>query len=111
MVSLYDAHEAAGFTVLAFPCRQFGGQEKKTEPEIRAFVDKYGVRFPMFAPVDVNGSKAHPLFGQLLNPSSNISWNFAGKFLTDKQGRLVKRYDARTPTETIDADIRALLAA
>jgi len=96
--------------VLAFPSRQFGGQELRTDADIRSFVDKYGVRFPMFAPVDVNGSKAHPLF-KYLCPAGDISWNFAGQFLVGKDGRLARRYDSRTPPATIDADIRALLAA
>lgn len=98
------------FTVLAFPCRQFGNQELKTEPEIRKFVDGYGVRFPMFSPVDVNGAGAHPVF-KVLNAQSNINWNFAGYFLTDKEGRLAKRYDSYTPNATIEADIRELMAA
>ncbi|KAJ1628787.1 thioredoxin-like protein [Pavlovales sp. CCMP2436] len=88
----------------------FGNQELKTDELIRGFVDKYGVKFPMFAPVEVNGKGAHPLW-KFINPESNISWNFAGKFLLDQSGQVVKRYTSSTPTATIEADVRALLAA
>lgn len=94
---------------MAFPCRQFGGQELRTDADIRAFVDKYGVRFSVFAPVDVNGLDAHPVF-KILNPESSIGWNFDGKFLVDQSGKLVKRYSSRTSVAVIEADVRALLA-
>lgn len=106
---MYNSLSSAGLTVLAFPCHQFGGQELKSEPAIRTFVDKYGVKFPMFAPVDVNGPGAHPLF-KLINPNSDVGWNFAGKWLIDKEGAVVKRYNGSASWSTIEADARALLA-
>lgn len=107
---MYDSLSSAGLTVLAFPCHQFGAQELKSDEAIRTFVDKHGVRFPMFAPVDVNGPAAHPLF-KLINPASDVGWNFAGKWLIDKQGVVAKRYDNSAPWSAIEADARALLAA
>jgi len=107
-VALYDKLESKGFAVLAFPCYQFGNQEYAQDAQIRAFVNKYNVRFPMFAPVDVNGPNAHPLF-KFLNPTSTVSWNFDGQWLVDQEGRPVQRYGSRTKAEQIEADVLALL--
>ena len=79
--SLYEKHAASGFEVLAFPCNQFGAQEPGSDAEIKAFTDGYGVTFPLFAKIDVNGPNAHPLYvhlkkqkGELLG--DDIKWNF-----------------------------------
>jgi len=98
LVSLHEKYgaEAGGFTVLAFPCNQFGSQEPGSAEEIRKFVDKFNVKFDMFEKCDVNGDHAHPLWvylkekqGGLLG--SSIKWNFT-KFLINKQGEPVARF-------------------
>lgn len=104
-----------GFQVLAFPCNQFGAQEKGDDDTIRQFCDlNFNISFPLFAKIEVNGSGAHPLYqwlkkekGGLLG--SNIKWNFT-KFLVDGQGRVVKRYSPTTTPKQIRRDIEKLLA-
>jgi len=100
--------------VLAFPCNQFGGQEPGTSEEIREFAGKYGVTFPMFGKIDVNGPNTHPLYaylkkeqGELLG--SDIKWNYA-KFLIDANGKPVKRYGPPSEPNSIEKDITELLA-
>ena len=105
-----------GFNVVGFPCNQFGAQEPGDETEIASFCDRsFGVTFPMFAKVDVNGSDTHPLFEWLKREKSGllggaIKWNFT-KFLVDSEGRVVGRYSPTTEPEDIKADIEAALAA
>jgi glutathione peroxidase len=101
--------------VLGFPCDQFGHQEPGDENEIKKFCAlNYGVSFPMFAKVDVNGDAAHPLFKHLKNEapgllgSRSIKWNFT-KFLVDKSGNVVKRYGSRDKPESLVKDIEKLL--
>ena len=101
--------------VLAFPCNQFGGQESGSEEEIRAFADGYGVTFPMFAKVDVNGFNQHPVWKHLKSEQgelfgSDVKWNF-GKFLIDPSGNVVKRYGPQVGPASIEDDIVALLPA
>jgi glutathione peroxidase len=100
--ALYRAYKDRGFEVLAFPCNQFGGQEPGNPEEIGAFCEKnYGVSFPVFAKVDVNGPGAHPLFNFLKRErpgflgSERIKWNFT-KFLIDRKGRVLRRYGPST---------------
>lgn len=100
---LHEKYE--GLSVLGFPCNQFGAQEPGTEAEIQAFcTSKYGVRFPMFAKIDVNGDRAHPLYQWLTAESTEpegkgpVQWNF-GKFLIGKDGRVLARF---SPTVTPD---------
>ena len=104
-----------GFTVLGFPCNQFGGQEPGDEAEIGAFCRlNYAVSFPLFSRIEVNGEGAHPLFRHLkaqapgLLGTQAIKWNFT-KFLVDRQGRAVKRYAPATKPEELRRDIEALL--
>jgi glutathione peroxidase len=103
-----------GFSVLGFPCNQFGGQEPGTAQEIATFCSqKYDVTFPMFAKIDVNGSHAHPLFNHLKNAKSgllgaSIKWNFT-KFLVDRSGKVVGRYAPTATPEGIRKEIEALL--
>lgn len=99
--------------MLAFPCNQFGAQEPGTAAEIREFVSKYGITFPIFGKVDVNGPNTHPLFkylkeeqGELLG--RDIKWNFA-KFLVDVDGKAVKRYPPTSSPSSIEGDIIELL--
>lgn len=112
---LYRRHHAQGFSVLGFPCDQFGHQEPGSEAEIAQFCStKYDVTFPMFAKVEVNGAAAHPLFQFLksarrgLLGSRAIKWNFT-KFLIDRAGQVVDRYSALTAPERIERDLLALL--
>jgi len=107
---LYTKYHDKGFEVLGFPCDQFGHQEPGSDEEIKAFCDlNYGVTFPLFSKIEVNGSGAHPLYkwlksekGGLLGDS--IKWNFT-KFLVDKQGTVVGRFAPTTTPEKIASDI------
>lgn len=103
--------------VLAFPCNQFGNQESGTNEEIKEFVKKFNVQFPMFDKVDVNGSNAHPLWKfltlsiseQMLMINYNrILWNFA-KFLVDQNGVPVKRFGSKTNPLSFEEEIVKLL--
>jgi len=107
---LYDRFRDRGFEVLGFPCNQFGGQEPGTHEEIRAFCTRnYGVTFPMFAKVEVRGEGAHPLFKHLTGGDDElIPWNFT-KFLVDRDGRLVRRYEPKMTPDQLAGDIEALL--
>jgi glutathione peroxidase len=112
--ALYDAYREQGLEVLGFPCNQFAGQEPGTPEEIAQFCDvNYGVTFPLFTKVDVNGPHTHPLYQHLKaeapeSQHQDIEWNFA-KFLVDRNGNVVKRYDPQTPPEALRADIEHLL--
>jgi glutathione peroxidase len=104
-----------GFSVLGFPSNQFGAQEPGTEDQIARFCEtNYGVTFPMFAKVDVNGERTHPLFKHLTSARAGllgteaIKWNFT-KFLVDREGNVVARYGSSTRPEALEAPIRALL--
>lgn len=111
---LYDKHKDAGFVVLGFPCNQFAGQEPGGSGEIEQFCKvNYGVTFPMFAKVDVNGDNAHPLFKFLVDRLPGvlgraIKWNFT-KFLIGKDGVPLKRYAPTTPPDKIEPDVARLL--
>ena len=111
---LYDKYKDQGFIVLGFPCNQFGSQEPGDNKNIRNFCQlNYGVTFPMFAKINVNGDKAHPLFQYLRETKSgllgnNIKWNFT-KFLINKQGVPVERYASITSPEKIEKEIEKLL--
>lgn len=113
---LYERYQEKGLVVLGFPCNQFAAQEPGSEEEIAQFCEiNYGVTFPLFAKIDVNGSNTHPLYQYLKShaPNSNgeeIEWNFA-KFLVNKDGLVVKRIGARVQPEEVAADIEALLNA
>jgi len=112
---LYDAYAGRGFTVLGFPCDQFGHQEPGTEEEIASFCERnYGVSFPMFAKIAVNGSDTHPLFAWLKSEKRGlggglIKWNFT-KFLLARDGSVVDRYAPQTEPDALIADIEEQLA-
>jgi glutathione peroxidase len=113
--TLHRELHGRGLEVLGFPCNQFGGQEPGSEEEIGAFCEKnYGVSFPMFAKVDVNGDQAHPLFQHLkaeapgVLGTEGIKWNFT-KFLIGRDGKVVKRYAPQTKPEEIAGDAEKLL--
>ena len=113
--ALYEKLHGAGLAVLGFPCNQFGAQEPGSETEIGAFCQKnYGVTFPMFAKVEVNGENAHPLWKYLkdakpgLLGTEAIKWNFT-KFLIDRSGEPVARFAPQAKPEELEKPIRAVL--
>ena len=113
--ALYEKLHGDGLTILGFPCNQFGAQEPGSAAEIGAFCEKnYGVTFPMFAKIEVNGANAHPLYKYLkdakpgLLGTEAIKWNFT-KFLIGKDGEPVARYAPNTKPEELEAPIRKLL--
>jgi len=113
---LHERFGEQGLTVLGFPCDQFMHQEPGTEAEIAEFCQvNYGVTFPMFAKVEVNGPGAHPLFQWLTGPhgegipGGDIEWNFA-KFLLGRDGTVLRRYAPRTEPADLADDIEAALA-
>jgi glutathione peroxidase len=113
---VYRRFRERGVEVLGFPCNQFRQQEPGSAAEIGAFCEQnYGITFPLFAKVEVNGANAHPLFRHLKREARGvlgtqaIKWNFT-KFLVARDGRVVKRYAPATKPDRILADIEALLA-
>jgi glutathione peroxidase len=111
---LYEELHPKGLTVLGFPCNQFGKQEPGGEDEIGQFCQvNYGVSFPMFAKIDVNGPDAHPLYRYLKHEKpgvlgGRIKWNFT-KFLVDRAGKVVARYAPTTKPESLAQPIARLL--
>ena len=111
---LYRDYKDRGLVILGFPCNQFGGQEAGSEEEISEFCEiNYGVSFPMFSKVEVNGKGAHPIFKYLKKScggflTSGIKWNFT-KFLVDRQGQPVERFAPTTTPEKIVPAIEKLL--
>ncbi|GAB3450496.1 glutathione peroxidase [Phycicoccus ginsengisoli] len=113
---LYREYGEQGLVVLGFPCNQFGGQEPGDAEQIAQFCQRnYGVSFPMFDKVEVNGEGAHPVWTWLRSEKggllgSAIKWNFT-KFLVGRDGRVVKRYASTTKPADIAGDIEKALAA
>jgi glutathione peroxidase len=112
---VYEVYKERGFVVLGFPCDQFGHQEPGSNAEIGEFCQKnYGVSFPMFGKIDVNGAATHPLYQFLkqqapgLLGSTGIKWNFT-KFLIDRDGSVRARYAPTTKPEDVAKDIEAAL--
>lgn len=113
--NLYEQYKERGFVVLGFPCNQFANQEPSNEKEIRQFCEtRFGVTFPLFAKIDVNGKNTHPLYQYLKDTapgwlgSKKIKWNFT-KFLVNKQGVVVARYAPMTTPDKIIDEIEELL--
>lgn len=114
--ALHDQFKDHGFTVLGFPCDQFGGQEPGSDDEIASFCQKnFGVDFPLFSKVEVNGDGAHPLYRWLRSQKGGllgdkIKWNFT-KFLVGKDGQVIDRYSPTTKPEKLTGDIEKALAS
>ncbi|MAM86758.1 glutathione peroxidase [Allohahella sp. A8] len=113
--ALYDTYKDRGLIVLGFPCNQFLKQDPKGDSEIAEFCQKnYGVSFPMFGKIEVNGEGTHPLFAYLkkeakgLLGSEAVKWNFT-KFLVDREGNVVNRFPPNTEPKKLKEPIEALL--
>jgi len=112
---LYEKYNGSNFTILGFPCNQFHKQEPADEKAIQSFCEiNYGVKFPLFAKIEVNGENSHPLYRYLKREkkgflgTESIKWNFT-KFLIDKKGRVLRRYGSATKPSEIEKDIKKLL--
>jgi glutathione peroxidase len=112
--ALHQALGPRGFSVLGFPCNQFGSQEPGDATQIEQFcASNYAITFPMFAKIDVNGNNAHPLYQYLKGEKSgllgaSIKWNFT-KFVVDRSGKVVARHAPTTTPESLTKEIEALL--
>lgn len=111
---LYEKYKDKGLVILGFPCNQFGNQEPGDEKSIaEGCLVNYGVSFPMFSKIEVNGKNAHPIFKYLKNElggtlGKKIKWNFT-KFLIDKNGKPVKRFAPITKPEKLEPDVKKVL--
>ena len=111
---LYKKHGKDGLVILGFPSNQFANQEPGSDEDIQEFCTlNYGVTFPMFSKIDVNGDDAHPLYVYLKGqqsgfPGDAIKWNFT-KFIVDRQGNVVDRFASTTKPESMEEDIVKLL--
>jgi glutathione peroxidase len=113
--ALYEQYKEQGFSVLGFPCNQFGSQEPGDEASIKTFCEtSYAVTFPMFAKVDVNGNEADPFFKWLKSSkpgilgTEGIKWNFT-KFLVSREGEVLKRFGSNDSPASIATDIESAL--
>jgi glutathione peroxidase len=111
---LYEKYRDRDFEILGFPCNQFLNQEPGTNEEIASFCElNFGVKFPLFDKIEVNGKNSHPLYSFLKDSlpgekGKDIEWNFT-KFLIDRSGKPVKRYASKIKPEDIDTDVAGLL--
>jgi glutathione peroxidase len=115
--AIYRKYSSQGFAVLGFPCDQFGHQEPGNETEIKSFCQRtYDVTFPLFAKIEVNGSREHPLYRFLKSArrgflwTKAIKWNFT-KFLIDQKGNVVRRYAPVVDVERIEPNLKSLLSS
>lgn len=113
--NLYNELHSDGLEILGFPCNQFGSQDPGEESQIEEFCQlNYGVSFPMFGKIEVNGDGAHPLYQYLKKEakgvlgSQSIKWNFT-KFLVNRDGQVIERYASTDKPESIRKDIEKLL--
>ncbi|MES1912353.1 MAG: hypothetical protein MHM6MM_004641 [Cercozoa sp. M6MM] len=113
MERLYQAHKDKGFTILAFPCNQFLSQEPWAEDKIKEFArEKMGYTGPMFSKIEINGENTHPIYQWLKEIfPGDITWNFASKFLIDRNGVPVRRFDKSESWESIEESIVQLCEA
>jgi len=112
---LYEKYQGQGLEILAFPCNQFGKQEKGSNEEIKDFCDlRFNITFPLFSKIEVNGENAHPLYNFLkvqalgILGSKGIKWNFT-KFLVNKNGDVIKRFAPTVKPEALVDDIEKVL--
>lgn len=115
--AMYQDLKSEGLEILGFPCNQFASQEKGSDADIQSFCSlTYGVSFPMFSKIDVNGDNAAPIYDFMksaapgLLGSKSVKWNFT-KFLINKEGKVVKRYAPNTEPKAMINDVKKLLAA
>ncbi|MEH7351737.1 glutathione peroxidase, partial [Gottfriedia acidiceleris] len=115
--ALYEEYKEDGLEILGFPCNQFMNQEPGSNEEIQSFCElNFGVTFPVFAKIDVNGDKADPLFKYLSSKApgimglKSIKWNFT-KFIIDKNGEVIERFAPQTNPQEMRATIEKLLKA
>ena len=112
--ALYKKYKEEGFEILDFPCNQFGSQAKESDEEIHAFcTGRYGITFPQFAKIEVNGAHEEPLYTFLKSQKkklfgNKIKWNFT-KFLIDREGHVIERFEPTVKPEKLESDIQALL--
>lgn len=112
--TIYEKHKDEKFSVLGFPCNQFNQQDPGSDEGIKSFCElNYGVTFPMFSKIEVNGKTAHPLFVHLRKETKgllgdSVKWNFT-KFLVDRNGKVLRRYPPTTSPLSIEKDIEELL--
>ena len=112
--SLYEKYQDQGFVILGFPCNQFASQEPGDSDQIAEFCSvNYGVTFPMFEKIDVNGAGAHPIFKYLCKAlpgmlGGRVKWNFT-KFLLDRDGNPIKRFASTTKPAKLEPEIKKLL--
>ncbi|MBP1963517.1 glutathione peroxidase [Paenibacillus aceris] len=112
---LHDTYKDQGFNVLGFPCNQFKDQEPGNDAQVeQACQINFGVNFPLFSKIDVNGADTHPLYRHLKQQASgifgsSIKWNFT-KFLVDQEGKVIKRFSPTTTPRKIEKEIQKLLA-
>lgn len=113
--NLYRKYKDRGLVVLGFPCNQFGRQEPSSDADIRAFCDdRFGVTFPLFAKIDVNGRNEHPLYRLLKSARRGflgrkaIAWNFT-KFLVGNNGEVIRRYGPRRTPAQIEKDVASVV--
>lgn len=113
--ALYQEYKDQGLVILGFPCNQFGAQEKADEQGIQAFCElNFGVTFPLFSKIEVNGEHTHPLYQYLKKAApgvlgtQGIKWNFT-KFLVNRRGEAIERFASTTKPEALEGKIAALL--
>jgi glutathione peroxidase len=113
--ALHNKYAQQGLVILGFPCNQFGQQEPGSSDDIKSFCEtRFGVTFPLFEKIEVNGSNAHPLYQYLTKSvpgifgTEGIKWNFT-KFLVDRNGKVIKRYPPTAKPEDLEKDIQGLL--
>jgi glutathione peroxidase len=114
---IYEKHKDRGFEILGFPCNQFGKQDPGSNDEIMEFCQlNYGVSFPMFGKIEVNGAGTDPLYKHLKSEApgalgtQGIKWNFT-KFLVNTEGEVIKRFAPKTTPAQIESELEALLAS
>lgn len=113
--AMYQKYKDQGLEILGFPCNQFGGQEPGSEEQIESFCSlNFGVSFPMFAKIDVNGKNAHPLYTHLKSEApgilglKDIKWNFT-KFLVSPDGKVLKRFAPQDTPENFEDEVKKAL--